>query len=434
MLPKIKDELCNEEAKIFLSSKKYMHQCLCKLKEGGVEVAYNGIKHLGERLNQMFKEKYKNQKICGIFCDTGGNPLHKYLGDIRKILENNGIKPIYFLYYESEYYKEFLEYHTKNNDEIVMANYEFLSQFDFVPFVITHCNVLHFHPNVVTLRIHASLDEVSNYVWLVDYYQDRGVERAHTIANYLSTYLNIHSQSHYEYFLKNQRLCGVDSNPAPRFLKGGYPSIDKEVAESQKIDFSVKRDTVVFISAMVNFYYEEYYSEILEVVLKEGYRVIFKSNPSHISFQQREDDFALKFKKYPNFIYQGNEEPRLSVENKSRSITMIEGASSLMYSYPVTAKRPAILLYPTKDTIPKDLLEEDSFYNPSLHIRLFKEEAKESIKNYLKRLSDDLEYQRQWKEKIEDYCQNNLYHFGSASKSIADFILEWYQAHNILKE
>ena len=203
---------------------------------------------------------------------------------------------------------------------------------------------------------------------------------------------------------------------------------------AQKIDFSVKRDTVVFISAMVNFYYEEYYSEILEVVLKEGYRVIFKSNPSHISFQQREDDFALKFKKYPNFIYQGNEEPRLSVENKSRSITMIEGASSLMYSYPVTAKRPAILLYPTKDTIPKDLLEEDSFYNPSLHIRLFKEEAKESIKNYLKRLSDDLEYQRQWKEKIEDYCQNNLYHFGSASKSIADFILEWYQAHNILKE
>ncbi|WP_034556391.1 hypothetical protein [Helicobacter canadensis] len=434
VIPKIRNELSNGEAKILLSSQKYMHQCLQKLQEKGIQVAYNGIKYLGERLNLMLKEKYKGQKICGIFCDTGGNPLHKYLGNIREILNNNGIKLIYFLYYESEYYKEFLEYHTKNNDEIVMANYEFLSQFDFVPFVITHYNVLHFHPNVVTLRIHSSFDEVSNYVWLVDLYQDRGIERADTIANYLSTYLNIHSQTHYRYFEKNQQIGGVDPNPIPRFLKGGYPSIDRETKESQGIDFSMKRDTVIFISALINFYYEDYYSDILEVVLKEGYRVVFKSNPSHISFKEREDSFALKFKHYSNFIYQCNDEPQLSLENKNRSITIVGACSSLMYSYPALTKRPAILLYPEKNTIPKDLLDEDCFYNPKLHIRLFKEEAKEGIIKYLKKLSKDLEYQKQWQKQIEDYCKNDLYNFGDASRYIANFILEWYQARSILKE
>ena len=39
-----------------------------------------------------------------------------------------------------------------------------------------------------------------------------------------------------------------------------------------------------------------------------------------------------------------------------------------------------------------------------------------------------------WKDKIEDYCKNDLFNYGCASEFIAKWICNWYKNREILKE
>ncbi|MDA3968305.1 hypothetical protein [Helicobacter ibis] len=414
-----------------LASKRYKYKLLQNLQKHGINSAVCGLNTIAKQYNEFLREKYKNKKIIAIYSDTEGRPHYKYLGSIREILQKHGFTIVYILSFENLDFEAIYKYHKDNSDEVIFANFEFLSQLDFFPFVISFNNILNFHPSVTSLRIHSSLDEVQNYVWLNEVYNNRETEKANTISMFLNTYLNIHSKSHLKYLSINQSLQNADSNPRSRFILGGYPSIDKEAKDILGYK-DTKRDTIIFVSALISIFRKELSVEIIKFLLSLGYRVIFKSNPSHISHSTHEDMVASYFLDNEKFVYQKADKPKLSIEDKERSITAIECASSLMYSYPVTAKRPSILFYPPKNKIPSDLLENDAFYNPNIHIRVFECEYKEVLGGILESLANDEKIRKEWYEKIDNYCKNDLYNFGNASEEIAKWIIDWYNANSIL--
>ena len=51
----------------------------------------------------------------------------------------------------------------------------------------------------------------------------------------------------------------------------------------------------------------------------------------------------------------------------------------------------------------------------------------------MQELAGNKAVQQQWREKIEDYCKNDLYHYGNASEFIAKWICNWYNNREILK-
>ncbi|MDE5602576.1 MAG: hypothetical protein K2I71_01445, partial [Helicobacter sp.] len=434
MALEIRENIATKEAKLLLSSSRYMDNLLDNVMKNGIFECYDGIKEITTLVNNYYKQKFQGERVVAVILD-GFGVEQKHLGDIVKILEQKNFKILYIVFYTSVWLKELEEELQAKKKDYILAGLEFMQNLDFFPFVISQVNAEKFHPNVRSLKLYASMDEVPNYVWLNDLFKDRMYKECIDLNFYQSFYINIHSQTHYEDFYKTQQFFNLDPNPSYRLIKGGYPSIEKEVVNFAKQREEVFRDTVIFISALLNHYYPKFLSKIIHNVLNAGFRVVFKSCPAHCELEAQEDEFVEngEFEKNPNFLYWRNDKPKLSIEELNRSIVAIEAASSMMYSYPVITKRPAILLYPKKDSIPQDLLEQDCFYHKDLHIRIFEEDSKDLIE-ILQKLSMDKKYQKEWERKIQKYCKEDLYNFGNASEYLANWIVEWYNKREILKD
>lgn len=103
----------------------------------------------------------------------------------------------------------------------------------------------------------------------------------------------------------------------------------------------------------------------------------------------------------------------------------------MVYSFPVQSGRPAILLYPSRNSIDESKLLKDTFFNSNLHMRFFKEEDDAILEN-IKKLAYNKEYQKKWQEKIEEFCNYDLYNYGCASEYIANWIIDWYNKRDLL--
>ncbi|MDA3967554.1 hypothetical protein [Helicobacter sp. WB40] len=392
------------------------------MKNLGISRCYDGISFVANLLNKHYKEKYKNKRIIAIALN-GYELSQKHLGDIPRILKDSNFNIVYILSFASKWHKELICDLEQRGEDYILADYEFVEALDFFPFVICQAEFSRYNAKVASLKLFTSADMVQNYAYL-----NREVESSIQLGFFLSTYVNIHSKSHLKYISKKQQFANLVPDPSYKFLLGGYPSIDKEAKACLCSD--IPKDSVIFVSTHLNFEYPRRLATIIKHVLDCGFRVVFKSNPAHCELENIEKDFVKEFLTYDNFVFYDNSTPRLNKEELQRSISLVESCSSMLYSYPIATKKPSIIMYPKRDSISFDTLENDCFYNDKIHIRIF-EEDDYSIVEILKKLQEEQESQK-WKDKIEDYCKNDLYNFGNASKEIAKWIIEWYENMEIM--
>ncbi|MDA3968308.1 hypothetical protein [Helicobacter ibis] len=420
----MKKDLKND-SKLFLSSPKLYDKLLPKIKKADIPECYCGVSVLAKQLNEYFLEKLKGRKVIAVFL-SGFFAKQKHLGDIVKILKDNGFCVVWITSLFHHSFDEIIDDFHKQEEFYLCADCEFLEKLNFFPFIIEQGNIVKLHSDVKSLKIVTSMEQLSNIVVSKSEMLD-----IQNMSYFLADYVNIHSESFYKHVCNIQSFGGT-YNPKNKLIQGGYPSIDNEIKEFGKVSFGV-RDTIIFISSQLNFDNEDLVKSLIIKCLDSGFRVIFKSCPPlKDTCEEREIEFANNFKKYEKFVFYDNSTPRIKVEDLRRSITLIEVYSSLCYSYPSITKRPCILIYPQRNSIEDSVLSNDIFYNENLHIRIFLDEI-DLFMSFIFELSSNIEIQKQWKEKIDNYCKNDLYNFGNASEYLANWIMQWYNNREILK-
>ena len=422
----IKEGINKGEAKLLLSSPKYYDCLLENVESLGILECYDGVAYIGDKVNAYFKDKYDCSNLIGV-CLSGFSIEQKHLGSLLDYLKKAGLRIVYIISLEHTWIKEILKSMEESKELFVCADCEVLERLNFFPFVLEQGNVMRFHTGVSNLKIVTSMEQIPNQVC-----SSKESLEILNMAFFMSSYVNVHSESLYKVIAKYQEFGGNAENPSLRLIKGGYPSIEKEVAIFKECYNKGVRDTVIFISCFLNFKQPEKLKAFILATLEAGWRVIFKSCPPLVGLKvdsrEGEEYFIEPFLCYDNFVYYDNSKPRLSLQDLERSITMVELYSSMMYSYPVITKRPAILLYPKSQEILKGA--EDCFYHQDLHLRIFGDRIADFLECVESLTKDST--QKLWEKKIAHYCESDLYNFECASAFLADWIIRWYQKRKLL--
>ena len=415
----IKQKIECNQAKLCLTSIKYQDILLQNVINANIHQCCDGVKMFADALNVYFKEKLCGKKIIGVVMKNHAIK-QKYLGSIESILEQNGFQIVYILTYYNFIHDQIEEYFKQNQKIYIYCDYEVLEKISFIPFVIDQSAGMKFHPDVASLKMVPSMDM---YPIMTHEYG----QKCYDLFWHQSRYVNVHSQSLYNIVYERQTFGGAFSGVSYKLVKGGYPSIDEQTRDV--LDTKCDLDTVVIIGDTLCINSYDKLVELIFELIDNGFRVLYKPTKRH-SYNNIEK-LRLMFLGKENFVWY--EESKLNACELSRSIVALEsGISSMAYSYPVLAKKPSILLYfdiHSSDSI----LQKDTFFNSSLHIRLCQDEIK-NLLPILKDLAENKATQQQWKDKIKDYCKNDLYHYGCASEFIAQWICEWYQKREILKD
>ena len=358
----IKKGIEGGEAEILICSKRFCDVILEKLFNNGIRECRNGLELVANKINTYYKDKFTAYKRIGILLD-GYEANQKHLGNIPMYLQKFGFKVIYLIAPDFEWFDEVKACILKDN-EFVYVTDEFLELFDFYPFIIFQNERLtKFHPKITSLKLFVTAEQMSNQIIMYN----PNYAAMEVLGNDLCDYVNVHSESLYnamlERYIEVKKTVGINRC---KFLQGGYPSIDKQIASF--IDKDCKRDTIIFISS--NGFYEKSMDFAEEAVwsLIDKYRILWKSHPVYtkrLCFE-KEMSWINKFIYHKNFVYY--KKARLNQAELERSICIMVNTSSMGYSYPPLAKRPAILLYPS-ESVKRLQTIKDVYYNPKIHIR-----------------------------------------------------------------
>ncbi|AWI34460.1 hypothetical protein [Helicobacter apodemus] len=252
-----------------------------------------------------------------------------------------GFKIIYIIAFSSRWFNGLKAKLDESGEDYIVAEFEFLEALDFFPFLIEQADAIKVNSAVKSLKIFTSMEQLHNALLL-----PRSYCEAQNLSFNWASYINIHFNSIYDKVLERQKFYDIFPNPSPRFIKGGYPSIDKQ--SKMQVKHDIVRDTIVFISSTPYTDLLQGFHNLINMLLDEGFRVLFKPDPSHCECKHLEDDFVRELIGRENFVYY-EYEPRLNEEEFSRAIVFVSTLSSTAYSFPVICRRPTILLYPPSE-------------------------------------------------------------------------------------
>lgn len=421
---KIRQEISEGKACLYLTSKKLEDDLLENIIRNGIDKCFDGVMVLSALLNQYCSERFKNQKIIAIVLKNH-NIEQKSLGFMIDLLQQKGFKIVYIITYQNFIHKEIETFLREKQQDYIYANFEILEQLSFFPFVIDQSPSMKFHQNVASLKMIPSMDMYPSSVTHAD------VQKSYDLFLHYSSYINIHSKTLYDLISKKQRFGGAFGDISHRLVKGGYPSLDKQIKslETQAITHSIqKMDSIIVIGDTLCVKFYDILLRIIQNFLSCGIRVLYK--PTNRYHEISLLNLKKTFEKENGFVWYDKQ--YLEQEELDRSFMAIEsGISSMAYSYPILAKKPCILLYLGINSC--DLFSiEDTFYHPSLHIRLCNDELK-LLDGIARQLKADENYQKYWRDKIEHYCKEDMYHYGNASEYLVEWINQWYRKREILK-
>ena len=421
---KIRQEISEGKACLYLTSRQLQDKLLENVNRNGIKKCFDGIIILSGILNQYYKEKFYNKKIIAIVLKNH-NVEQKSLGFMIDFLCQKGFSIVYIITYQNFIHKEIEQFLIKNHQNYIYANFEILAQLTFFPFVIDQSPGMKFHQNVSSLKMIPSMDMYPNPISHAD------VLRNYDLFLHYSSYINTHSKTLYDITQKRQSFGGSFGDISHRLLKGGYPSLDKQIRllETQKRNNIIqKMDSVIIVGDTLCIKFYDILLEIIQNLLSLGIRVLYKPTNRH----HEVEILNLKnfFKEEYKFVWYSQQ--RLEKEELDRSFMAIEaGISSMAYTYPILTKKPCVLLYLQNNSW--DIaLKNDIFYHPSLHIRLCQNEM-ESLEKIVYQLRKDKNYQEHWRNKIEHYCKEDMYHYGRASEYLVEWINQWYKKREIME-
>lgn len=159
--------------------------------------------------------------------------------------------------------------------------------------------------------------------------------------------------------------------------------------------------------------------EVVDLLLANGYRVCYKIIPQYDFKVQA--DIAKRWRNDEKFVFFTQRD--LNVEELSRSITLVDFGSSLLYTYPLITSKPSIILQPNSEWFHSNSHIEDNFYEQRLHLKAY---CNEELLCYIDRLKKDQEFLKERRAMIAHYIKNETYNFSSASEAVVDFIEDYY--------
>lgn len=407
-----------QESLILIASKTYQEVMIKKLKDLGLHNFVNGIAFMGNELNRYFKECFPVYRNVAFLLDDVGL---KHFGNIDNLLHSRGYNIFYFFFeHKTELQNNFL--HFRENS--FMVTEDFLEYFDFCYLMVGTSMHYRFASRVKYFRLLASYD--------IPFYHSR----YHTIEQitrhlceysagaHLDFYMAVHNKKSLDQFLL---LPGVRKEC---LLEVGYPSLDnlvKTYEEYEYLNSSAKPDTIICLSRFntkgFRIFLLERIIEVVDYLLGRGYRICYKVNPHYDYLSQQR--IAMRWQKFDNFIFYNKAD--LSLDELVRSITIIDFSASMLYTYPLITKKPAIMLAPNKEWFKKEegiFFDEDNFYDERLHIWA---NNNEEIEANVLALQNNKEFLKLRKEMIKDYISNETFAWGGSSEKVAEVIDAYIQ-------
>ena len=414
MQGKIKQD---KDALILISSTANREVIADKLLQVGLTNYCDGVAYFGRKLNAYYQEKLIknscNKNIALLLDDLG----FKHFGCIREILLGRKYQIFYFcLEHKGEFYDDAL-----NLSHSLLLTTDFLPFLTFCPFIVGTSMQYNFGSSVKYLRLMPSYDIPFDHS-----YFHTTAHFAHRLLCYdmlsqIGAYSAVHCKKSYD---KIRQV--LDSCHYQYLLRLGYPSLDKLVKDYRDYESSLRgggNDTVICLSQWKNadaINMKEKIIEVVNLLLENGYRVCYKVNPNYNFALQA--DIAKKWENNPNFLF--FTERDLSIEELSRSITLVGFGASLLYTYPLITSKPSIILEPNSEWFHSNYHIEDNFYEQRLHLKAY---CNEELLCYIDRLKKDQEFLKERRAMIAHYIKNETYNFGSASEAVVDFIDKYYK-------
>ncbi len=226
-------------------------------------------------------------------------------------------------------------------------------------------------------------------------------------------YRVITSYSNYKIFKDKFEELGASHE----LLCAGYPSLDFNIDEYESFQKKLiqekkhieAKDILIAINNLENF---DIIIEFLEYMLPKEQKIYLRPYPI---FREHESFLALKkhFCHYPHFIYDTTE--KLSVEIMASSLCLIGDFSSLVYTFPLTTLKPAILLFSDKSVL-HHTYADVCFYNPLLHKAASNAQEVVSLIEEIKK-----DYKKKQNE-IKNYRSKEVFNLGHSGEAIASFI------------
>ena len=149
-----------------------------------------------------------------------------------------------------------------------------------------------------------------------------------------------------EEFLEEEKLYSMKKR---NLFRGGYPFLDKIIKKYSEKDYTFINNKILIAptwNSEIKNYYEINYSNIIEILLKNNYQIIFRPHPVYV--KQKNDEyrnFIEKFLNNINFeIDNGNIENHLFT-----SELLVSDWSGISFEFSYATKRPVLFL----NTAPK---------------------------------------------------------------------------------
>ncbi|MDA3968310.1 CDP-glycerol glycerophosphotransferase family protein [Helicobacter ibis] len=196
-------------------------------------------------------------------------------------------------------------------------------------------------------------------------------------------------------------------------LKLGYPGLDKPIARYNEFckDKEESNNNLIIFLSLPHSPFIEVLIELITESLQNGYKVLYKTHGGHLELLDKEREIVKRWQDNEKFVvcYE-----TLSDEILFESLCVVEFRSSILYTYPLITKKPALYLQPQFESYN----EEDNFYCSNLHIKIHN---KEEFLDTLIKLQDE-NFRVKRKDLIEEYINSCAYNLGGASYAVADFV------------
>ena len=120
----------------------------------------------------------------------------------------------------------------------------------------------------------------------------------------------------------------------------------------------------------------------------------------------------------------------MSLEELFRSITIVDFSASMLYTYPLITKKPAIMLGSFQKWFAEEkgiFLNEDNFYDERLHIWANNNCELEEI---ILALQNNKDFSNLREKMIRDYILNETFAWGHSSEKIVETIDTYIENFN----
>lgn len=329
---------------------------------------------LGCILNEFYKKRLSQKVQIGIYLVR--ELLSKHLYKIPEILSKKlGEDKIIYIYYKKS---------EQNRPNSLIIHYRLMEFIDFLPNVITTSSSVATHKNTKSFCI--------DHVFACPF----GLYTAG-----LSWYKRFYKASNINFLfsacLKNYEFESEHLSEFMQVIKGGYPSLDKNLDEFKP---ALSPQSVLICPRYDNFFYP-HLKEIVNAILQSGYKVIYRPHPAEqIRLDIKHENFTYDFK-------------TPIIKAIAQSFTCLTNFSSTAHTYALTKLKKSIVFMP-------QAFYDSGFYDEHLHN---KASNIDEILAQIKKDASMAEIERE-RESIRRYLKEQVFNLNHSSEFIAGFILD----------